>query len=603
MSKIKWKVALVVAAGVAAIGADASRAVAQTGRFLAILNEQGSNGDSRRSVTYFDADDLANGPMFSVFIGYELAGNFEEMSAIDVNPATGDVYVLGFDSGTMQIPEPTAPTLDTQGDFDLYKIDFDSVFSHWSTNFKGQDVRTLGGSLAVGDSLPGGSKNSLNLDYVTYGGENPFDANFDFDATHSNTFTLPGVVQKLGEVKRNSGGGGFFPISLEFLDEETLFFLDDSSDLTAVDTAATDHEYRVLERVSTTPGMADDAGADFLDGGFNLGTTESWNSRRIGKVGLDFAEGLPVGHSEPESTAYYVDPVSGVRGVWVTESEGATGGDDIAFLELDSSNNVVGYRPYTTGSSSFALDDNPFVDANTNNGKADNIFVDSDTGDLIILESGFGDAVPHEPAVIRREVISYDNGSGEIQFGAWSEKIILNPMKTPGEDTAFLERGQWSAYDSVNDLVFMFNPGNGAPENPQFEMDLWVIDLKTGVTESFLDLDESVSMFQSDSFGDKVAFFSLGGETVADADFNQDGSIDGSDFLVWQRGFGSGSTLMQGDANGDTVVDAADLAIWKSQFASASTAAVGAVPEPAAVTMGLICCSVLAAATRRRRVA
>ena len=53
-------------------------------------------------------------------------------------------------------------------------------------------------------------------------------------------------------------------------------------------------------------------------------------------------------------------------------------------------------------------------------GKADNIFVDQDTGDLIIIESGFNDAADgvgpdHEPAVLRVPV-DYDNGFGEIEL-------------------------------------------------------------------------------------------------------------------------------------------------------------------------------------------
>ncbi|MBN1853134.1 MAG: PEP-CTERM sorting domain-containing protein [Pirellulales bacterium] len=75
------------------------------------------------------------------------------------------------------------------------------------------------------------------------------------------------------------------------------------------------------------------------------------------------------------------------------------------------------------------------------------------------------------------------------------------------------------------------------------------------------------------------------------ADFNADGDVDGADFLVWQRGFGtaSGANPADGDANGDGAVNAADLAIWKSQFGTGGASAGGlagtAVPEPS--TLGL----------------
>jgi autotransporter-associated beta strand protein len=53
-----------------------------------------------------------------------------------------------------------------------------------------------------------------------------------------------------------------------------------------------------------------------------------------------------------------------------------------------------------------------------------------------------------------------------------------------------------------------------------------------------------------------------------DADFNNDTKIDGRDFLIWQRGFGSiGDDINdKGDANFDDVVDGADLPIWQAQY-------------------------------------
>ena len=48
------------------------------------------------------------------------------------------------------------------------------------------------------------------------------------------------------------------------------------------------------------------------------------------------------------------------------------------------------------------------------------------------------------------------------------------------------------------------------------------------------------------------------------ADFDDDGNVDGHDFLIWQKGFQTGSTRPEGDANGDGLVDQADLAICRS---------------------------------------
>src|SRR5690606_22281250 len=70
-------------------------------------------------------------------------------------------------------------------------------------------------------------------------------------------------------------------------------------------------------------------------------------------------------------------------------------------------------------------------------------------------------------------------------------------------------------------------------------------------------------------------------------DGDQNGNVDGRDFLLWQRGFGQvGST---GDFNGDLAVDEFDLWLWRhnmgAQLAAGSAAATIKVPEPNAVVL------------------
>ncbi|MCC6493793.1 MAG: hypothetical protein IT424_12325 [Pirellulales bacterium] len=81
------------------------------------------------------------------------------------------------------------------------------------------------------------------------------------------------------------------------------------------------------------------------------------------------------------------------------------------------------------------------------------------------------------------------------------------------------------------------------------------------------------------------------------ADFDQDGEVDGLDFLTWQQNYGltAGATLALGDANFDERIDAADLTAWSADFAGGR--AVSAVPEPtsfmAAVVMKLTTLTVI----------
>ncbi|MBX3435332.1 MAG: hypothetical protein KF847_18610 [Pirellulales bacterium] len=87
------------------------------------------------------------------------------------------------------------------------------------------------------------------------------------------------------------------------------------------------------------------------------------------------------------------------------------------------------------------------------------------------------------------------------------------------------------------------------------------------------------------------------------ADFNSDGRVDGTDFLAWQRGFGTGTALAQGDADGNGVVNGADLTVWKTQYGQGPGAAAltAAVPEPGTICLAtiLLCWSAAARACRR----
>lgn len=93
-------------------------------------------------------------------------------------------------------------------------------------------------------------------------------------------------------------------------------------------------------------------------------------------------------------------------------------------------------------------------------------------------------------------------------------------------------------------------------------------------------------------------------EGVASADFNDNGIVDGADFLAWQRGFGktTGALLTNGDADNDGDVDANDLTVWKNQFGTPGAApAVASIPEPATLALAAVTSLCVGAVCRRRR--
>lgn len=74
-------------------------------------------------------------------------------------------------------------------------------------------------------------------------------------------------------------------------------------------------------------------------------------------------------------------------------------------------------------------------------------------------------------------------------------------------------------------------------------------------------------------------------------DANQDGRVDGRDFLLWQQGFGSNGSLIA-DMNGDWLVDDFDLWMWRNNYgvtiAPGAMAASIQVPEPSVIALGFI---------------
>jgi hypothetical protein len=77
-------------------------------------------------------------------------------------------------------------------------------------------------------------------------------------------------------------------------------------------------------------------------------------------------------------------------------------------------------------------------------------------------------------------------------------------------------------------------------------------------------------------------------------DYNLDGSVDASDYVVWRNAVGQFGTGLAADGNGDGLVDIGDFTVWRSNFGSTGPGAVGAplsnaaVPEPTNVAALLV---------------
>jgi hypothetical protein len=89
-------------------------------------------------------------------------------------------------------------------------------------------------------------------------------------------------------------------------------------------------------------------------------------------------------------------------------------------------------------------------------------------------------------------------------------------------------------------------------------------------------------------------------------DYNADGAVDASDYIVWRNSMGAMGSSLPADGNGDQVVNLDDYTVWRSNFgqslssAEAASAAPAAVPEPVAQFLATLAACGLAL-TRRRR--
>jgi hypothetical protein len=205
------------------------------------------------------------------------------------------------------------------------------------------------------------------------------------------------------------------------------------------------------------------------------------------------------------------------------------------------------------------------------------------TGNQIVFD-GFHQTFT--PTLTGSYVVSSDNGLGEWKgytqpfvlgevIGDMVEEFVhvRTPPVPPGAPGTFSiavdEGGITTLLDPLADNFIGFKLQSGYYGWVRVQYD----DITPGGKLTLLDgayEDSGLPISAGDS----------GSATIDNADFNGDGNVDGRDFLVWQRGYGTpNATSAAGDANGDNIVNGVDLEIWQDQFGGGSLASVQ-VPEP-----------------------
>jgi hypothetical protein len=148
--------------------------------------------------------------------------------------------------------------------------------------------------------------------------------------------------------------------------------------------------------------------------------------------------------------------------------------------------------------------------------------------------------------------------------------------------------------DVIGDLlnVYVWRPGQPKPLEPILSAnDSDYASGRAGLLYNEND-DNTIGVFRFATASDAPL------PDLVAGDYDLDRDVDGADFLLWQRDFGS-TVNLPADGNGDLVVDAADLEVWKTAFGSGAAAVIAAVPEPS--SFALLATAALGACFRKRR--
>jgi fibronectin-binding autotransporter adhesin len=132
----------------------------------------------------------------------------------------------------------------------------------------------------------------------------------------------------------------------------------------------------------------------------------------------------------------------------------------------------------------------------------------------------------------------------------------------------------------------------------------WVIATYTGMlTGQFENVASGYAVNYGTGVNSQITL-TLGGPVGVPGDYNQNGTVDAADYVVWRKNVGPGSLQNEGGIS-PGVVDGADYNFWRSRFGATSGAGAaldgGTVPEPGSALLLVLAFTGLKSLFARRR--
>jgi hypothetical protein len=152
----------------------------------------------------------------------------------------------------------------------------------------------------------------------------------------------------------------------------------------------------------------------------------------------------------------------------------------------------------------------------------------------------------------------------ELSFGEYYAAVFVN-IDELGNVTPVLVSALHTDYVETEPGSGVFLPESNYDFDPENPTDYFTS------TSNFLNIDEFGTFFAGfEGAGDAnfVAYFDYTFDESTPGDFDEDGDVDGADFLIWQRG------------GSPTPLSAGDLTNWQNNYDNEGLVAVVAVPEP-----------------------